>query len=338
MMKNKKLIFSAVTILAFLLQLIFLYYIKYKNQNMHLGEFSLSSTGNILNLFFTVLIISAIIIGYFQRTNRLTNRVLIVFIILLSLLLILAVISTQVNFFSNNLSSFRRPAAQLFTGAIFTLYQVVLIYFGMVLWLGIFGRYDLIYIRAFVNTIIIVGVLFIFSFFYLQSSKMSNDFGKKNNTRSDVAVVLGAAVWTDRPSPSLAARVDKAVKLYNEGVVNIIQLTGSNAPGEMSEAQVAYKYLLTKNISDPDVWIEDRTTSTNEQIFYIKNSLMVKENIGIIIIVSDAYHLKRVKEICNFYHLNVEVASSDLEIGFEDLFYHKLKETIAILVFWFFAL
>lgn len=167
---------------------------------------------------------------------------------------------------------------------------------------------------------------------------MSNDFGKKNNTRSDVAVVLGAAVWTDRPSPSLAARVDKAVKLYNEGVVNIIQLTGSNAPGEMSEAQVAYKYLLTKNISDPDVWIEDRTTSTNEQIFYIKNSLMVKENIGIIIIVSDAYHLKRVKEICNFYHLNVEVASSDLEIGFEDLFYHKLKETIAILVFWFFAL
>ncbi len=189
------------------------------------------------------------------------------------------------------------------------------------------------------NTLFTVIILFVFAFFFVKSEKWiisDSESGQKNN---NIAVVLGAAVWSEnKPSPSLAARVDKAIELYRAGRVKYIQLTGSNAPGELSEAEVAYKYLRSKNINDEDIFVEDKTTSTNEQIFFIKNNLAKREDLGEIIIVSDAYHLKRVKEICKFYNIDIKVASSDLKPEFENLFYYKLKESVAILVFWFFAL
>ncbi|MFN3478156.1 MAG: FAD-dependent oxidoreductase, partial [bacterium] len=67
---------------------------------------------------------------------------------------------------------------------------------------------------------------------------------------SYTVVVLGAAVWSDnKPSPILAARVDKAIDLMKNFNVEKVYFTGSNAPGELSEAEVALNYLKSKNIS-----------------------------------------------------------------------------------------
>jgi vancomycin permeability regulator SanA len=339
MLKNKKTLVAVITILVFLLHLISLYYIKYQNQNLSLSEFSLSNTGNILNLVFVAIVVFASIIFSFQDSNKQSPALFITFIIILTILLLLAVVSKHVNLFDSKAYSFRRPVGEIVTGAIFSLYQIVLIFFAMILWLGILKRNELIYLRAFVNTIIIVVVLFVFAFYFLQTLKIENAKYEKNVHSQNIAVVLGAAVWHDnKPSPSLAARVDKAVQLYKNGTVGKIQLTGSNAPGELSEAQVAFQYIKTKKIDESDIWIEDKTTSTNEQIYFIKKNLLSKKNLGKIIIVSDSYHLKRVKEICKFYNVKAQVAASDFEIEFDTLFNHKLKESIAILVFWFFAL
>jgi vancomycin permeability regulator SanA len=339
MLKNKKFIVSAITILTFLLHLVFLYYIKYQNQNMPLSEFNLFNTGNILNLIFVSMVLIAAGVYLFQDSNKQSSGLFITFIIILTVILLLAVASTQINILDDNAYSFRRPVAEIVTGALFSFYQVVIIYFAMILWLGILGRNDLIYLRAFVNTIIIVVLLFVFSFYFIQSFKIDESKIINSPHLSNVAVVLGAAVWTDnKPSPSLAGRIDKAVQLYEKGIVGKIQLTGSNAPGELSEAQVAFDYIKTKSIDETHIWIEDKTTSTNEQIYFIKNSLVPKNKTGKIIIVSDSYHLQRVKEICKFYNVKAQVAASDLVQGFDNLFSNKLKESVAILVFWFFAL
>ena len=285
------------------------------------------------------MILIGIIVYSFRKSINLTPRLLNIFSIILSVILILAFVSTQVNILKQNLQSFRRPANELLTGAIFTTYQLILIYFTILIWMRIFNRNGMVHLRTFVNTLFTVIILFVFAFFFVKSEKWiisDSESGQKNN---NIAVVLGAAVWSEnKPSPSLAARVDKAIELYRAGRVKYIQLTGSNAPGELSEAEVAYKYLRSKNINDEDIFVEDKTTSTNEQIFFIKNNLAKREDLGEIIIVSDAYHLKRVKEICKFYNIDIKVASSDLKPEFENLFYYKLKESVAILVFWFFAL
>ncbi|MFN4174641.1 MAG: YdcF family protein [Parachlamydiaceae bacterium] len=86
--------------------------------------------------------------------------------------------------------------------------------------------------------------------------------------------MLGAAVWSDnKPSPILAARVDKAIDLMKNFNVEKVYFTGSNAPGELSEAEVALNYLKSKNVSADNVITETNTTSTTEQIQFIKNKM-----------------------------------------------------------------
>jgi vancomycin permeability regulator SanA len=211
--------------------------------------------------------------------------------------------------------------------------------FITILWLNIVSRRELIILRSIVNSVALTMLLLAGTFIYININK---DEGKKftpvkNST--NVAVVLGAAVWShNSPSPSLSARADKAVELYKNGIVNKIQVTGSNAPGEMSESDVAFYYIKLANIDTSVVWRENNTVSTAEQIRYIRDNISTKENMGRIIIVSDSYHLTRVHEMCKFYKIKAELAASDLKLSLQHNLYYKLKESIALLVFWFFAL
>ena len=140
------------------------------------------------------------------------------------------------------------------------------------MWINIIGGKELVFLNASVNAFIIMILLFFFAFIYL-SRNLSPDH--TTNSTKNVAVVLGAAVWSKNvPSPSLAARVDKAARLLKSGMAKNIQLTGSNAPGELSEAEVAYKRLKEKNIDTTAIWVEKKTTSTNEQVRFIKRELI----------------------------------------------------------------
>ena len=57
----------------------------------------------------------------------------------------------------------------------------------------------------------------------------------------DVAIVLGAAVFTDKPSPVFAARIDHAVELYNSGRVKGVIFTGADTgAGECGHRWVTY--------------------------------------------------------------------------------------------------
>ena len=61
----------------------------------------------------------------------------------------------------------------------------------------------------------------------------------------DVAIVLGAAVWTDRPSPVFQARIDHAILLFEKGQVGHLLFTGGLADGdELSEAEAAKRYAV----------------------------------------------------------------------------------------------
>ena len=57
-----------------------------------------------------------------------------------------------------------------------------------------------------------------------------------NKSKKNIAVVLGAAVWSGNiPSPTLSSRVDKALELLEQGFVGKIVFTGGKAPGELPE-------------------------------------------------------------------------------------------------------
>ncbi len=229
-----------------------------------------------------------------------------------------------------------QPFNKIFISGLFFIYQFVQFILIFQVWMNLSGKSDLIFLRSILDSILITIFLLVFAFIFLNYNKTSKF--KPSGIDTNTAVVLGAAVWRNEPSPSLKSRVDKALSLYKKGSIHKIQLTGGNAPGELSEAEIALAYLKTKDIDTNDVWIEKNTTSTTEQIQFIKSRLDGKPGIGNIIVISDSYHLPRVKEIADFYHLKIEVAASDLDLNYANKIYYKVRESAAILIFWFFAI
>ncbi|MFJ9558198.1 vancomycin high temperature exclusion protein [Nocardiopsis sp. NPDC101807] len=59
-----------------------------------------------------------------------------------------------------------------------------------------------------------------------------------------VAVVLGAAAWKDGPSPLLARRLDLAVRLYEDGRVGRIIVSGDNREVSGHETDTMTAYLV----------------------------------------------------------------------------------------------
>ncbi len=179
----------------------------------------------------------------------------------------------------------------------------------------------------------------IVTFLYLEASGYSSDNWSLSKDKKNIGVVLGAAVWSgNKPSPSLSSRVDKAIELFNKGYTGKILFTGSNAPGELSEAEVAFNYAREMGMDTTKISLEQVTTSSSEQIQFIKNKLEPDKEIKDIIIISDSYHLPRILEISRFYNINIKVASSKLQLNFKDKLYNKIRESLALVVFWCFAL
>jgi vancomycin permeability regulator SanA len=183
-------------------------------------------------------------------------------------------------------------------------------------------------------------VFLVFIFIFIDNSSYSSSKWTLSKNKKNIAVVLGAAVWTRNiPSPTLSSRVDKALDLLKNGFAGTIVLTGGNAPGEMSESEVAYEYAKIQGVDTSRIIMEKVTSSTTDQIEWIKKNLLAnKKFAGDIIIVSDGYHLLRVIEISKFFNIDIKVAESDHKLNFNDKLYNKVRESIALFIFWNFGL
>lgn len=337
-LKNKWSI-SVVITSFIIIDLLALYYLKYKNQGIPVSEFSLFNTGNLLNFTFCLILIIGIFIYTKSSKIRYSRGVIIFFTLMMTITLLISEIYTRIRIPLPNIYFFDHPLRDILKGFLFLTYQFTEFLFISIVWLAILGRKELLILRAFVNSVIITLFLLAFAFVYLQSSKGNNFNSITAGKDRYIGVVLGAAVWPgNQPSPSLASRTAKAARLYNEGLLSKIQLTGGHAPGEMSESEVAYNFLKNRYIDTTNIWIEKKTSSTIEQIRFIKKDLIEAKNIKNILIISDGYHLRRVNEICDFYKIRVKVAPSDLKLSFDNNIYYKLRESIALLIFWFFAI
>ena len=326
---------SIVSALIVLAHLLIIFFVKYKIQNLPLGNFRLGYIGNLLNLSFSILIILGLVVNIFLK-SRVSDRAILSYIVIMTIFLLAGIINSFTKFPMPKIYMFEHQFRDVLTGFLFSAYQFVNFILLFVVWLNITGRKKLLFLNASLNAVIIIILFLIVAFVYVNQSKI---VGKLNNTRDNVAVVLGAAVWSNNvPSPMLASRAEKAYELYKQGDVNKIQVTGGNAPGELSEAEVASMYLKERGVNMNDIWLEKKTTNTAEQVRYVKEELINKKRLSNIIFVSNSYHLARINEICTFYNIKADIEASSLNLSFDNNIYYKVRESIALLVFWFFAL
>lgn len=339
-MKNKSLTFGSTVSLSLIIivNLFFLFYLKYSNHNLSITDFNVYKIGNLINALISLLIVLGLFILYFKKTN-VPFSIIYLLTGLLNLFLLMVVLINFLNIPPREYYLLSLSFTQVLVIIAFSLFQLTQLFLMLIIWFIILKIEKLVYLRALVNSIFIVVGLLILTLLYINAKSLTPKGAALNRDKPGVAVVLGAAVWSDnKPSPSLAFRVDKAAELFKDGVVNKIQLTGGNAPGELSEAEVSLNHILKKGIKRDDVWIEKNTTSTIEQVRFIKKELIQKKQFKSIVIISDIYHLQRVKEICKFYNVKAEVAASDLNLKTDKIIFYQLRECIALILFWLFAL
>ena len=119
--------------------------------------------------------------------------------------------------------------------------------------------------------------------------------------RADIAIVLGNRVDPDSSlSPVLKGRVDRALRLYQEGMVPRIMVSGGQGKAEgmggVPEGMAMKRYLVARGVPANRI-IEDN----NGENTYLtaKDFLPVADSLGIhsAIAVSSFYHLTRTKYI-----------------------------------------
>lgn len=119
-------------------------------------------------------------------------------------------------------------------------------------------------------------------------------YGKQqNDIKADAAIVLGAAVWGNQPSPVFRERINHAIQLYKTGKVQRIIFTGGvGNSNEFPEAIVARNYAIAQNMSATNILIETSSRTTHQNL---KNAKIVAKNRQLtkFLIVSDPLHMKR---------------------------------------------
>ena len=114
----------------------------------------------------------------------------------------------------------------------------------------------------------------------------------------DYVVVLGAKVRPDGPSVSLRNRIDAAYEYLTAHPNAIAVVTGGRGADEpMSEAQCMYDHLVAMGIDPNRIWMEEKATSTWENLqFSLK---LIEDKTGArpakIGLLSSEYHLFRAK-------------------------------------------
>ncbi|MCC6865112.1 MAG: YdcF family protein [Ignavibacteria bacterium] len=305
------------------------------------SSFSLLYTGNLFWITISLIAIIAIINISLQsaKVNRNALRVLVIFSVISLIMLSFGFFQGKIprETFYENLVTLSQKGIQTITLSVFAILHLFIAISACVISFSVLMKFYIF--RSIWITLLVVFSAYCIVFLFAYNFKDDLNLLKNNKKTVDAGTVLGAAVWGgNRPSPVLRERINKGYELYNTNIIRNIILTGGGAPGEMTEAEVSKKELLKKGVPERNIFIENKSNSTLEQIQYLNNNLYKKNNWKEIVIISDNFHLLRTKQICKFFGINSYMVASDTPLSTESTFNFCIKESFAVILFWLFGI
>jgi uncharacterized SAM-binding protein YcdF (DUF218 family) len=137
------------------------------------------------------------------------------------------------------------------------------------------------------------------------SMRIQQQSGRDEAHQADVILVLGAAEYRGRPSPVLRARLDHALDLYRRGLAPRLMTTGG-AGGDpvFTEGGVGRSYLIGHGVPSEAIVVETESESTLESLA-MASEIMQRMGLHSVIVVSDGYHIFRVKRMLQSHGLDV---------------------------------
>lgn len=123
-----------------------------------------------------------------------------------------------------------------------------------------------------------------------------------------VAIVFGAGLLRDGSAgPVLRDRVETAVKLYQQGKVDRLLMSGDNRFIEYNEPEAMRQYALQFGVLDDDIVLDYAGRRTYDTCYRAKAIFQVDSAI----LVTQAFHLPRALFLCNWFGVESSGVEAD---------------------------
>ena len=148
---------------------------------------------------------------------------------------------------------------------------------------------------------LVLLILFYLIFTAISIVSYGKTDGKAN---SDVAIVLGAGTSNGEVSLVYRERINHGIWLYENDYVDYLILTGGIGEGNnASDAYIAKQYALSKSVPEQAIFIEEKSTITEENLENA-TAIMDENSFDTAIIVSDPLHMKRAMLMAGDYGID----------------------------------
>lgn len=161
---------------------------------------------------------------------------------------------------------------------------------------------------------------------------------KRERSASQYCIVLGAGVHGTTPSRVLNQRINAAYDFLTEHPDTVAILSGGQGPGEdITEAQCMKDRLISKGIDESRLYMEDRSTSTEENVAFSRKIIeSLSGSTDEVTIISSDTHLYRaclIAKEAGFKTVKGYYAYTDYHVL---RFTYMLREGVAVWKEWIF--
>ena len=140
-------------------------------------------------------------------------------------------------------------------------------------------------------------LIFLLGYLFYVANRIERQSLMDESQPADVILVMGAAEYRGRPSPVLQGRLNHALLLYLKHMAPYILTTGgAGGDPNFTEGEVGRAYLVTHGVPAEAI-ITQAVGSTTVQSINAAVETMRRMNLRSCIVVSDGYHIYRVKRV-----------------------------------------
>ena len=158
--------------------------------------------------------------------------------------------------------------------------------------------------RAIAGLLILLVILVLGYLFYV-AKQIEHQSNVDEAQQADVIIVLGAAEYNGRPSPVLRARLNHALLLYLRGLAPYLLTTGGSGGDPVyTEGEVSRAYLIQHGVPSEAILVEPQGATTAQSL-EAAVEIMGRMNLHSCIVVSDGYHIYRVKRLLQNHNIQV---------------------------------
>ncbi|MFI2669070.1 vancomycin high temperature exclusion protein [Streptomyces albidoflavus] len=142
--------------------------------------------------------------------------------------------------------------------------------------------------------VMVVCVLALLPAAWMRFSADGHLRGTADVERTEVAVVFGAGLWGEEPSPYLARRLDAAAELYETGRTEVVLVTGDNSREEYDEPEAMRRYLVARGVPDHRIVSDYAGFDTRDSCVRARKIFGVDKAV----LISQGFHIHRAVTLC----------------------------------------